>query len=173
MTKQIAMAPGIRPMVHADLELVLAWRNHPSVQSYMYTQQAIAPKEHLQWFERTLADPRKQLLIFEPDKKPLGYVSFSELVGGGIADWGFYSAPDAPKGTGQKLGRAALDYAFMHCKFHKVCGQVLASNERSFRLHQTLGFKQEGVLRDQYFDGNRYQDVIYFGLLIQEWQSRS
>lgn len=159
-------------MAHADLELVLAWRNHPEVRSYMYTQHEITFDEHQRWFERTRQDPRKHLLIFETDKQPLGFVSFSEIGTGEIADWGFYVAPDAPKGSGQELGRTALDHAFNDIKLHKVGGQALAFNERSIHFHQSLGFQQEGVLRDQHFDGVRYHHVICFGLLSHEWQPK-
>lgn len=159
-------------MAHADVERVLAWRNHPEVRRYMYTQHEITLDEHQRWFERTWQDPRKHLLIFEVEKQPLGFVSFTEIGTGGIADWGFYVAPDAPKGSGRELGRAALDHAFNGIKLHKVCGQALAFNERSIHFHQSLGFKQEGTLRDQHLDGERYHHVICFGLLSHEWLSK-
>lgn len=156
-------------MVHADLERVLAWRNHPDVRRYMYTQREITPDEHRRWFERAFADPKKHLLVFEMNHEPLGFVKFSEAGDAGVADWGFYAAPDAPKGSGRQLGHAALDHAFSQLKLHKICGQALAYNERSIQFHQSLGFQQEGILRDQHFDGERYHHVICFGLLCDEW----
>lgn len=163
----------IRPMVHADLELVLAWRNHPDVRRYMYTQHEIMLDEHQRWFERSLPDPTKHLLIFEVDQQPLGFVNLSEVGNGSIADWGFYAAPHAPKGSGRQLGHAALNYAFTQLHLHKVCGQALVYNERSINFHQTLGFSQEGILRDQHFDGERHHHIICFGLLSHEWQLNS
>lgn len=170
MTEQTAEKSLLRLMVHADLERVLAWRNHPEVRRCMYSQHEITLDEHQRWFERSLRDPRKHLLIFESGNQPLGFVSFSVLASGGIADWGFYAAPDAPKGGGRRLGQVALDHAFTQLKLHKVCGQALAYNERSIRFHQSMGFQQEGILRDQHFDGERYHHVICFGLLSHEWQ---
>ena len=171
MLESTAIPPQIRPMVHADLERVLAWRNHPDVRRYMYTQHEITLDEHQRWFERTSPDPKKHLLIFEANNQPLGFVNFNETENGGIADWGFYVAPDAPKGSGRQLGRAALSHAFLQHKFHKVCGQALAYNERSVHFHRSLGFEQEGILRDQHFDGERYHNVVCFGLLHHEWKS--
>lgn len=159
----------VRPMTPDDLERVLVWRNNPEVRRHMYTQHEITLDEHSSWFERTRQDPRKHLLIFEADKQALGFVNFNELRSSGIADWGFYVAPDAPKGSGRALGHAALHHAFDYIKLHKVCGQTLAFNERSILLHQSLGFQQEGTFRDQQFDGERYNDIICFGLLGHEW----
>lgn len=169
MPESTPVVPRMRAMVHADLEFVLSWRNHPEVRRYMYTQHEITLDEHKRWFERAVPDPQKHLLIFELNQQPLGFVSFSEVGDGGVADWGFYAAPDAPKGSGRQLGRAALNHAFTQLKLHKVSGQALAHNDRSIQLHQSLGFQQEGILRDQHFDGERYHHVNCFGLLCSEW----
>jgi UDP-4-amino-4,6-dideoxy-N-acetyl-beta-L-altrosamine N-acetyltransferase len=170
MLESSSLPSQIRPMVHADLALVLAWRNHPDVRRYMYSQHEITLVEHQQWFERTLPNPKKHLIIFEVNHQALGFMNFNESGNGGIADWGFYAAPDAPKGSGRQLGHAALSHAFTQLKLHKVCGQALAYNERSIKFHKTLGFQQEAILRDQYFDGERYHHVTCFGLLRREWQ---
>lgn len=156
-------------MVHADLRQVLIWRNHPDVRRYMFTQHEITLDEHQRWFEGALLDPKKHLLIFEPDQQPLGFVNFTETLNGGISDWGFYISPNAPKGSGRQLGHAALNHAFGQLKLHKVCAQALAYNERSIQFHQSLGFQREGSLRDQHFDGKRYHHIIQFGLLSCEW----
>lgn len=163
----------IRKMNHADLENVLAWRNHPEVRRYMYTQHEITMYEHVRWFERASTDPERHLLIFERDATPTGFINFQVIASGGIANWGFYAAPDAPKGTGRLLGQAALEYAFTDAKLHKICGQALAFNERSIRFHQSLGFSKEGNLRHQHYDGQNYHDVVCFGLLASEWQSNN
>lgn len=170
MPKSTPVLFQIRRMVHADLAQVLAWRNHPDIRRYMYTQHEITLDEHQKWFERTLLEPAKHLLIFEMNQQPRGFVNFNETGNGGNSDWGFYVAPDAPKGSGLELGRAALSYAYTVLKLHKVCGQAIEYNQRSIRFHQSLGFQQEGTLREQHFDGERYHHVICFGLLSHEWQ---
>lgn len=161
---------SIRAMTRSDLERVLSWRNHPDVRRYMYTQHEISLEEHQRWFEQNANNPSRHLLIFELAGVPLGFINFNRLNSGGVADWGFYVTPSAPKGSGRQLGHAALDYAFTELKLHKVCGQALAYNERSINFHRSLGFQQEGILRDQHFDGEQYQSVVCFGLLRPEWQ---
>ena len=114
----------MRRMTSDDLDMVRGWRNHIEVRRYMYTQHEIGADEHLRWFERASTDPRKHLLVFESEREPCGFVSFS-LISATVADWGFYLAPDAPKGSGLQLGQAALTYAFHEQAWHKVCGHVL------------------------------------------------
>lgn len=163
----------VRPMLEADIDQVLAWRNHPDIRHYMHTQHEITRSEHARWFEQASKDPRRALLIFEQASIALGYVNFHQSAQGRIADWGFYVAPQAPKGTGRIMGHAALDHGFTKLNLHKVCGQVLAYNERSLKMHRSLGFQQEGVLREQHFDGQSYHDTVCFGLLAAQWQTNT
>lgn len=160
---------AVRQMTNDDLEMVLAWRNRFDVRRYMYTQHEISLSEHQRWFDVAHQDSRKHLLIFEIDNIPFGFVNFTESNCITVADWGFYLAPQSPKGTGRQLGRTALSYAFEKLNLHKICGQALAYNERSIKFHINLGFQQEGCLRDQHFDGQDYHNVECFGLLASEW----
>ena len=173
MFESISSTSHIRPMVHADLSLVLGWRNHQDVRRNMFSQHEITLKEHQEWFEKTCQDSRKHLLIFEVNHQSIGFVNFSETGSGGTAEWGFYTAPDAPRGSGQQLGNAALRHAFINLNLQKVCGQALEYNSRSIRMHKSLGFKQEGILCNQHFDGETYHNVICFGLLRNDWQPNS
>ena len=171
MSSSVSTSAPIRPMIREDLELVLDWRNHQDVRRHMYTQHEISLEEHTRWFERASRDSRRHLLVFESSSVPLGFINIHESVSQGVAAWGFYAAPDAPKGTGRQLGQAALHYAFIDAGLHKLCGQALAYNERSIKFHLSQGFKQEGILRDQHFDGQCYHHVVCFGLLASEWQA--
>ena len=163
----------IRSMTEDDLPMVLTWRNHPEVRRYMFTQHEISLAEHTQWFMRVAQDNTRRLLIVQEQGSPIGYVQFSNVEPGGVADWGFYARPEASKGTGSKLGVSALDHAFGQLKLHKVCGQAIDTNQASIRFHERWGFKREGVLRDQKRMNEQYQTLICFGLLAHEWQAHT
>jgi RimJ/RimL family protein N-acetyltransferase len=100
---------------------------------------------------------------------PLGFVQFNSVCQGGIADWGFYARPDAPRGSGTKLGHTALAHAFKNLGLHKVCGQAFESNVASIAFHQKLGFREEGRLLEQQRIANQYHTLFCFGLLAREW----
>ncbi|TCP04916.1 UDP-4-amino-4,6-dideoxy-N-acetyl-beta-L-altrosamine N-acetyltransferase [Caldimonas thermodepolymerans] len=163
----------VRRMTREDLPRVLQWRNHPDVRRYMYTQHEITLEEHQAWFARNEHDPARHLLVYEDEWGGCGFVHFHAPGNARIAEWGFYLAPDAARGAGRRLGHAALDYGFSVAGFHKVWGEALAYNDRSIRFHESLGFRQEGVLRDQYFDGQAYHAIVRFGLLHHEWPGTS
>lgn len=159
----------VRPLASGDLQRILQWRNDPSVRGSMLTQHEISWQEHQGWFERASIDPNRRLLLVEDGDGPFGYVGLSGVGPGNVADWGFYVAPGAPRGSGRRLGQAVLSFAFHELALHKVCGQALGFNQASIAMHLALGFRQEGVLREQHRAGNIYQDMVCFGLLRNEW----
>lgn len=158
----------LRKMNANDLEMVLSWRNHADIRRYMYTSREIGWSEHQAWFEKASKDPLRHLLIYEENGAALGVVNLHEIAPGGIADWGFYTRPEAPKGTGSKLGAATLKYAFTDKGFHRLYGEVLSSNQSSISFHERLGFRLEGVLREHFYDGKEYLDIMCFGLLADD-----
>lgn len=160
----------LRLMTAGDLEMVLGWRNSPDVRRYMYTKHEIELDEHYRWFARASIDPAISLLVYEHMGVAAGFVNITRGRCLQVADWGFYLAPDALKGSGRALGKQALAYAFNELCLHKLCGQALGFNHRSIAFHKALGFSQEGCLRDHHYDGAVYHDIVCFGLLAHEWQ---
>lgn len=154
----------IREMTEADLPQVLAWRNHPDIRRFMLTQHEISLHEHRHWYAQAHADATRRLLIVEQADQALGFVQFNRVAPGGIADWGFYAAPDAVRGSGQTLGHTALAYAFQTLQLQKVCGQALVFNQASIRFHLGLGFVQEQRLPAQRASGLSPHDLLIFGL---------
>jgi RimJ/RimL family protein N-acetyltransferase len=64
---------------------------------------------------------------------------------------------------------AVIDYGFCHLNLHRVHLTVLKTNDRAISLYEKLGFKTEGILRDEQFRDGRYVDVIVMGILENEW----
>jgi RimJ/RimL family protein N-acetyltransferase len=62
-----------------------------------------------------------------------------------------------------------LRYYFHELGYQKVTPHVYAFNERSLRLHQSLGFVQEGRLRNMVYTDGQYYDEIHFGLTKAEF----
>ncbi|EQB04747.1 UDP-4-amino-4,6-dideoxy-N-acetyl-beta-L-altrosamine N-acetyltransferase [Sphingobium baderi] len=159
----------VRSAHRDDLPMLLSWRNHPEVRSFMFSRHEIGLDEHAAWFATASRDITRRLLVIEDQDLPLGYVQFANIASGGIAEWGFYTRPGAPRGSGRRLGSAALDHAFTVLGLHKVCGQAIASNAASIALHQKLHFVQEGVLREHQQIEGTYHSLVCFGLLKHEW----
>ncbi len=89
------------------------------------------------------------------------------------ADVGFALAATAwGRGYATEAVARLIDYAFDDMQLHRLGADVDPRNERSIRLLERLGFRQEGLLRERYHLGGEVQDSLILGLLRREWVSR-
>ena len=54
---------------------------------------------------------------------------------------------------------------------HRVEIRAAEDNLRSRAIPERLGFEQEGVLREAERVGERYHDLVVYGLMASEWQA--
>lgn len=76
------------------------------------------------------------------------------------------------KGYGLMVAEFLLDFAFNKLNAHKVTGDCMRSNTISQRIMKKLGFKKEGLVRDDYFCKGKYHDNILYGILFHEYKNR-
>ncbi|WP_036966251.1 GNAT family N-acetyltransferase [Promicromonospora kroppenstedtii] len=86
-----------------------------------------------------------------------------------------------PNYRGRGYGREAIDevlrFAFEGVEsdpgphLHRVSLDVLSINPRAEALYESLGFRQEGRLRDVYRDGDTWADAIVMSILEDEWRA--
>lgn len=66
-----------------------------------------------------------------------------------------------------------LAIGFGDLNLRRIFLRVLADNTAAIRLYQSLGFIEEGRLREAVFVDGRYQDLLMMGLLQSEYRSPS
>ena len=76
------------------------------------------------------------------------------------------------RGYASEAVRLVLTFMFGERRFHKCESSVIAFNEASLALHRSLGFIEEGRLRDHDFIAGRYHDVVLFGMTAAEFAAR-
>ena len=160
----------IRSLKIDDLDMVLSWRNDPRIRPYMFNSNVITASEHVAWFEESVIDPSRRLLLVLRQDIPFGFAQFHISHCKAVVDWGFFVDPNGPKGQGQALGKSVLSFGFNKLNLLRVTGRVLSNNVRSISLHNRMGFSCEGILRSHHFSKSGYQSVHLFGLLASEWK---
>ena len=81
----------------------------------------------------------------------------------------------APDEWGRGFGTDALAliiaFGFHELGLHRVWFDVFAYNERALRMYERYGFREEGRLREHlYRDGQRW-DVVFMGMLREEFDA--
>jgi UDP-2,4-diacetamido-2,4,6-trideoxy-beta-L-altropyranose hydrolase len=159
-------APRLRPMRESDLDQVLAWRNTTEIRRCMIHSDEISPDTHVEWFQRQRDNPDRTLLIAEAKGHPFGFVQFTGIQTRRSPEWGFYVAPSAAKGSGNLLGRLALEYAFNTLDLQCITGRSLPENEASIRFHKKFGFRPQ-----EYSEARAGTTALLsFDLLREDWE---
>lgn len=76
------------------------------------------------------------------------------------------------KGIGQEAYRLLLEYAFNERGFHRIEAKVLGDNIASLKLHEKVGFKKEGTLRETVFKNGHWQNQVVLSILEQEFRQK-
>ena len=98
---------------------------------------------------------------FEDVELPYGE-NFLEIGLGGRENWG--------KGYGSDAVRLILRYAFTELNLQRVSLEVSEYNPRAVHVYTKAGFIEEGRLRSSELRGGRRTDLIYMGILREEWE---
>lgn len=111
---------------------------------------------------RTLADDR---LIGATDIAVTQWTHGDAFVGIGIGE-----PADRGKGYGTDAMQVMLRYAFHELNLHRVSLSVYEYNPRAIRSYEKAGFVVEGCTRQWLNREGRRWDMIYMGILREEWE---
>jgi len=64
------------------------------------------------------------------------------------------------KGYGSETMQLGLDYAFSFLNLRKISLEVISANKTALALYKKFGFREEGVMKEQFYFNNKYYDVI-------------
>lgn len=109
----------------------------------------------------------------EPGGKIIGFVGLGEVewhhgdsfVGIGIGERDYWG-----RGYGTDAMRVLLRYAFDELNLHRVSLGVFEYNTRARRAYEKAGFVVEGRGRQELHRDGRRWDMIFMGILREEWQ---
>lgn len=86
----------------------------------------------------------------------------------GTARFSLYLGAARGQGVGKTASRLALRHGFGERDLHKIWLTVHCENLPAIKLYRSLGFVQEGILRDEFRIGDRRLDALRMGLLKGE-----
>ena len=77
------------------------------------------------------------------------------------------------KGIVTQACRTMLRHAFEEHQVQKAVISCATDNPRSRAVAERLGFLQEGILRQADRLHDRYVDMVFYGLLVDEWHAQA
>ncbi|HYU75716.1 MAG TPA: GNAT family N-acetyltransferase [Ktedonobacteraceae bacterium] len=76
------------------------------------------------------------------------------------------------KGYASEAILLVLRYYFQELRYQKVTVPVYSFNEPSIKLHEKLGFQQEGRIRRIVFTRGQYYDELMYGMTVEEFMDK-
>jgi len=74
------------------------------------------------------------------------------------------------KGYARDAARLMLEYIFLEMGLHRFYGHWLESHSISIKMGERLGFKREGILRDNVFKNGKFHNLVVMSLLKDEYE---
>ena len=162
----------LRLLERRDVELIRTWRNSAEVFQFFSAKEQISEVEQEKWFEKTSLDKSSYYFIIEAEKGAIGTCNIKNIHWvHRTANWGIYFFP--PTGDHGFLPVEAtivlFDYAFNCLNLRKICGEILAGNQRPLDLNEAMGCKVEGVREKQVYQNGEYVDLVLVGVLKESY----
>jgi RimJ/RimL family protein N-acetyltransferase len=179
MTNPFLIGPTLylRPLEHEDARLVQPWFNDPEVTRFLLIHRPMNLRAEEGFIDRLLQNEHDMALVIvirELDKAigtaGLHHVDYRNRHAGfglSIGEKAFWG-----QGYGTEATALVVRHAFQTLNLNRVWLHVYADNARGLRAYEKVGFRREGVLRQDNFREGRYGDTIVMGLLRAEWQER-
>lgn len=164
------------PLRPEHFDAVQRWRSDPEVTRYWITQDIPDQAAIRQWYERNQANGSLVWAILHADE-PVGYVTLFErddvnrkaelaLMIGERSVWG--------QGFAKEALTTILRHAFTPADtgglaMHKVWLAVFAENVAARRAYQAIGFREDGILREDMFRDGTWHDQLLMSVLDDEF----
>ncbi len=160
----------LRPMTEEDTDLIVAWRNKPSVRSCFIYQADFTREGHLYWLHEVVEKGRAcQMMICDgADDKPVGSVYIRDIDHDHHkGEYGIFIGDEAARGRGigTKAAKLMIQHGFEQLGLHRIYLRALAGNGQAVRSYEKAGFVQEGYLRDDVCINGKYEDIVWMAVV--------
>lgn len=143
----------------------------------LYIPYPYSAEDAEEWIEQRIAHRRDQptpvtFALRAPDGTLIGVVGADELEVGAShrANIGYWLAkPYWGRGLMTKAMRRYTAYAFERLEVVRLTAEVFTWNDASRRVLEKVGFRQEGYFRKHREKEGRLVDVLYYGLLREDF----
>ena len=162
----------LRPITLNDEELILKWRNDPSVKSNFIFREELTREVHEKWMKQKVETGEVIQFIIEEKigdhEIPIGSVYLQKVdLQNMNAEYGIFIGETNArgKGYGTECANLILKFAFETLGLHKVYLRVLGDNVIAQRSYMKAGFIKEGRFIDHLKIEGKYHDLIFMAAL--------
>jgi RimJ/RimL family protein N-acetyltransferase len=167
----------LRPAEEEDIEFLQRRMNDSRVWRPALDINPMNHEQGSEFFENVISDPDGVHCLACDDEEPMGVVSLrgsqygpDETSRSRAAELSYWFAPEYHgQGYGSDTAVRIVQYAFEDRNLRRVSARCGSFNDASIGLLEALGFEQEGTLREAAWFRGEYHDMLWYGLLREDW----
>ena len=161
----------LRTIEEEDLPYLQEQVNDPTVWRAIGRRDPVNAEQERDFFDDVVCDDGSVQLLVCAGDDPVGTVGFHLDPGAArTAELGYWIAPDEHgNGYGSEAADLLTTYGFEQRGCHRIEARVFEFNDASQALLESIGFEREGRKRDAKFIDGEYQDMLWYGVLAEEW----
>jgi RimJ/RimL family protein N-acetyltransferase len=90
------------------------------------------------------------------------------------AELGYWVAKEYwNQGYCTEAANTILEYGFQKLDLNKITATHISRNPGSGKVMEKIGMKKEGILREHVYKWDKYEDLVTYGILRKEWESKN
>ena len=167
---------SLRPLRREDVDGGWAtWFNDPQVTAHMLRGVfPNTPEQQLAFFESVVAGSQDNLvlaIVSEPGGEHVGTIGLHRIDWiNRCAEYGVVigEASARGRGIGSEATRLICAHGFDKLNLHRIWLGVMASHAAAIRMYASIGFREEGRLREEILRAGQWEDKLIMGLLAGE-----
>jgi len=121
-----------------EKEMILLWRNNPSVKKWMFNSKEISRENHFDFLKNLKYKKDKLYFLVKDDKHYIGVISFINI-NDKSSEIGIYSNPKI-NGVGTILLQTIISYGFDILNIQKLIAEVFSENLKALNLYTKHNF---------------------------------
>lgn len=160
-----------RLLEERDLETRVEWMNDPRIYKTMHFTPPITLEGTQAWFERNKGSDSRRDFVLEDDGEiaVMNGLTGREHHINKVESYTIVNPNTKGKGYGKTSLCLKCWYAFYVWKINKVWAYIDADNIASLRMCKSVGFMQEGILREEVARNEALIDRVYVGILKEDF----
>lgn len=162
----------IRKFGKADIENKVKWINDLNNNQYLHYNLPLEYKKTLEWYLANVSNNNRYDAVIEADGVAVGIIGLLEIDYKNLkAEYYITLGEQNYKGKGisYKASLLLLEYAFFELKINKVYLYTEVDNIPAQRLFEKVGFKKEGLLKEDLIYNGRKVDRFFYGITANEY----
>lgn len=158
----------LRPISKADTSFILKIRNDISIANNFFSDPPLYDFKHEEWLKNLKNS--LYFVIYYMDNK-CGLINISNIdYKNQKAEYGIVLKDECSgKGIAYNASILLIKYVFLNLNIRKIYLEVFSDNIKAIKLYKKLGFKEEGIFKNEIFKNGKYKDVIRMAIFKKEW----